>query len=457
MSKNELNWCFSSNASRKLLIPVCLLVLSGWLAEPQSTGAQTVTILSVSPANGATGVSGTAPVAVTFSGAVYSGSAVLFTNASNPVIPAMPAWNANYTVLTYTPVGSWPANSTIGWTIYAYDLAFQPVGGTTTGAFSTGSGSGGGGIGTNRYSGFNLIRSISYNQFGTGASVLDTNLTYTLFGVANLASNRTVTSATLTMPTSGVSNLFNYPYPPNNNYSLSYGTTNLSNIDALFPPGAYTFYVQGPNSNQTLNLTFPTTTALALPNAPHVSNYSAAQAINPALAFTLTWDPFTAGTVTDYVSLLIQSSGPDVFRSPDVLTQGALNGTSTSVNIPAGTLQSGSNYTGSLSFFKSILTTNSSGDNTTWVARVASTTFNVATFGGGPLVITNCGILGSNLVFNVRCQPSQTFTIYSASNLTTAPWFPRLTTNATGTLVRFLDPSATTNRTMFYRIKNGAQ
>ena len=101
------------------------------------------------------------------------------------------------------------------------------------------------------------------------------------------------------------------------------------------------------------------------------------------------------------------------------------------------------------------MTTNSSGDNTTWVARVAITTFNLATFGGSPLVITNSGASGSNMVFNVSCQPSQTFTIYSASNLTTAPWIPRLTTNATGTLVRFLDPIATTNRTMFYRIKNG--
>jgi len=436
-----------------LFVMASALALAAWLTKPESAAAQAVTINSVSPNNGASGVSASAPVIFTFSVPMNTGSAVIFSNlTASAIIPAIPAWSAGNTVVTYTPIGNWPANSTIAWMVFGFSTTFQPLTGTTTGTFSTGS-TGSTGIGTNRVSMFELLRANSYNQNGSAAPVLAPDFSYSFFGVANLTSNRTAASVTLTMPTGGISNLISFL--PNNNYSMAYGTTNLGAIDALFPSGPYSFSVQGPSSNQTLGLTFPTTAALPQPNAPHLSNYSAAQTINPAQPFTLTWDAFQNGTVTDYVSLVIESqSGPDVFRSPDILLPSALNGTSTAVTIPGGTLQAGSNYLGSLTFFKGILNTNNP-DNSTWVVRASSTSFNLATFGVSPLVITNVSASGGNLSFNIRCSPSQVLTILSASNLTTAPWIPRLTTNASGTLVHYSEAITAANASLFYRAKNG--
>jgi len=44
---------------------------------------------------------------------------------------------------------------------------------------------------------------------------------------------------------------------------------------------------------------------LALPNAPHVNNYAAAQTINAGAAFTLAWDPFVGGTATDSITVQV--------------------------------------------------------------------------------------------------------------------------------------------------------
>ena len=73
---------------------------------------------------------------------------------------------------------------------------------------------------------------------------------------------------------------------------------------------------------------------LAQPPGPHVSNFGLGQSIDPTQPFRLTWDAFAGGTSTDFISLQIDTN----FVSANLGTSGALNGTATSVVIPANTL-----------------------------------------------------------------------------------------------------------------------
>src|SRR6185436_19318124 len=68
---------------------------------------------------------------------------------------------------------------------------------------------------------------------------------------------------------------------------------------------------------------------------PHISNFTAAQTINPDADFTLTWDAFVGAGLNDYVELEVQDSGAEIF---------AAKTTGTSATIPAGTLGADSSY-----------------------------------------------------------------------------------------------------------------
>ena len=75
-------------------------------------------------------------------------------------------------------------------------------------------------------------------------------------------------------------------------------------IDAAYPNGNYALIINAVNDGTKSNLlsvtgnTYPVTT-------PHISNFTAAQAIDPCVDFVLTWDAFSGGTTNDYVQLEI--------------------------------------------------------------------------------------------------------------------------------------------------------
>ena len=99
-----------------------------------------------------------------------------------------------------------------------------------------------------------------------------------------------------------------------------------------------------------------TNVALSVPpnngpaTAPHIINLTAAQMIDPAADFTLQWDPFTGGTTNDLVEVQIENVSSNLFDSGALPGSGALDGTATSVTIPANTLVAGRSYVGHLLF-----------------------------------------------------------------------------------------------------------
>lgn len=129
-------------------------------------------------------------------------------------------------------------------------------------------------------------------------------------------------------------------------FEQSFDSTSAMN--AAFPDGTYTMILQTVNDgNRTNTLTF----SGGYPATPRISNFDAAQAVNPEQPFTLTWDALAGGTVDDFVMLQIRACsndeddhGEEVFYTPDLGEPGALNGTATSAIIPARTLRPGQTY-----------------------------------------------------------------------------------------------------------------
>lgn len=115
--------------------------------------------------------------------------------------------------------------------------------------------------------------------------------------------------------------------------------TSLSALNAAAPSGTYRLVINAVHDgNHTINLLL--TGDAYPPTDPHISNYAAAQAINPAAAFTLMWDAFSGGTANDFIQVLLVdiSSGATLFQTPDPGQPGGLTGTATSLVVPANTL-----------------------------------------------------------------------------------------------------------------------
>lgn len=136
-------------------------------------------------------------------------------------------------------------------------------------------------------------------------------------------------------------------------FELNQIFTNKAALDAAFRNGLYTFMLQTLNDGAiSAGILLP---ADAYPPTPHLANWPAAQTINAYAAFRLAWDPFTGGSAKDYIQLSIGSLENDekVFESPGLGEPGALNGTNTSMLIPAGTFRPGQSYRVELLFVNS--------------------------------------------------------------------------------------------------------
>jgi hypothetical protein len=252
----------------------------------------------------------------------------------------------------------------------------------------------------------------------------------------------------LTLPTGGVSNLTQLPLQPE--IYLVYGVdTSLSNYDATFPEGDYSFLVKAVSSNQTVGVNLPPTTSVAQPGAPHLTNHPAAQAVDPSQAFVLGWDAFPGGTAADYIDVDIGTA----YGSPDPGLPGALTGTARTFTIPAGTLQPNSTYLSRVGFFHHVGATNA--NYATAAYRATYTEFSLSTTGIGQLVLTNASWTPGVFSFDVLCTNGQTVTVEYTNVLTAVNWTKLLTTNSPGTQFHVVSPQATSYPSLFYRARNG--
>jgi hypothetical protein len=158
-------------------------------------------------------------------------------------------------------------------------------------------------------------------------------------------------------------------------FSLKYPTQ--SELDAAVPAGNYTVVINTTKDGQkTLTLNLPTET---FPPAAHISNWTGAQTIDPTKDFTLKWDAWAGGTTNDYILVITGNpvTGSVNFRSPAPFQPGALNGTSTSIVIPAADLQPSTTYAVEITCVKTV-----SKDTTSYPGAVGVVAFNAETDSG---------------------------------------------------------------------------
>ncbi len=126
-------------------------------------------------------------------------------------------------------------------------------------------------------------------------------------------------------------------------------------LDAACPgSGDYVISLEGENDgDQSVTLSFA---AENYPNIPFITNFEALQALDASAAITLEWNPFQGGTADDHISFYINrensSEGGTVYEAPNPGQPGALDGTSTSLTLPPGTLEPGSDYTVQIGFYR---------------------------------------------------------------------------------------------------------
>ena len=412
------------------------------------------TIVSVVPASGTTGVSPTNPVVITFSAPMNTNltTATFYTSitASNTYYYTNTvSWNASSNVLTSTPMPAFLSSAFVIWSVSGRGLSGTALSGTKMGHFTTAS-TNLSGTGTNAVTTFLVGRGNIYDQTSTAQPTLDPVEPYVFLASTSLASNRNANSITVTLPNAAVSNLVQNAIAPED-WNFGVLNTNSAVLETNFPPGTYTFTVNTTASNQTFGVTFPA--SLVQPPAPHVANYAACQSVDPAKPFTLQWDAFSGGASTDYIIAAVAT----VWQSPNPGVSNFLNGTATSVTIPAGTLAPGKTYTASVGFSHAILATN--GTDATYVYRATDTQFSLKTIAGAatPPVMTNIVWSAGTFGFDVLTSAGQTVTVISSTNpgAPLANWSVLQTFTNPGTSIHISDPRSITNPATFYRLRDG--
>jgi hypothetical protein len=429
----------------------CLLTLTRVQAQ--------VVIESSVPPDNATGVSTTAPVVFTFSQAMDPTvtAAMFFNDTTFSPLPTTPAWSAGNTVLSCTPNPPFPSGTNIFWEVSGQTPSGTVLGGIPIGSFTTiGTGGvGGGGSGTNRYTTFSVGQSAYYQQTSNGPPSLYTKIPYLFEANITLASNRSALSATVELPSTSVSNLNQDPLGPENFY-FSASDTNLANLDAIFGSGDYIFTVVAATSNQVVPVNLPAT--LVLPAAPEITSFTAAQSVDSAQPFTLTWGAFPGGTAADFIYVIVGTN----FSTSTPGNTNALPGTATSVKIPANTLQAGSNYNCVISFYR-VLTAPEKSGQITAAFRNSVTLFNLTTTGtntGGataPITLTNPSWSGHTFSFDVTSAVGQSLLIQfnSSGALSANQWQTLLATNSATGVVQVSDSVNTTSQHILYRARTG--
>jgi hypothetical protein len=292
-----------------------------------------------------------------------------------------------------------------------------------------------------------------YYQIDTNAPSLPLGYIFDAFVDLSPASNL-VTSATVKLPNNSVSNLV--ATPDGTEWDLVGTFFSQPSLDSAFPNGNYVLTM-----NTVHDGTRTVTNSLVADSypagAPRVSNFDAAQMVNAANNFLLTWDAFAGGASTDLIRVqLMNDLNELVFATPRKPgAPGALNGTNTSVLIPAGTLASGQTYQGDIVFFKlTFMNTNVYPGAVGIGTYFKQTHFTLATAVGGAILSEPAHTAASTFQFRLTGTAGQNYTIQAATNMSASPgWFTVFVTNAPANSFIVVDPGATNSR-RYYRAFN---
>ena len=424
-----------ANLAARLLVLACLLT-----RLLQAQAAPTITS-TVAPATA------TSPMVFTFSEAMDTDlTFVTFVDATTfSVLTTTDAWTDGDKVFTCTPVSPWPAGHTIYWSAEGSSALGVDLTGTTLSMFTVAGGSTGCDPSAPLLS-LTVSKGWTYDQTSANAPTLDPFSPYCFLGCISLPCPRDATNVTLRAPGGVPANMTLTAIP--GHLTLTDCRSTSAELDAAYPAGDYLFNIQAATSNQQVTVNFQT--SLIQPPAPRVSNYAAAQTINPGEPFVLTWDAWANAPAN--ACIYFEISG--VFSTPAPTEMGALPGTATSVTIPALALQANQDYSGLLTFYHYLWLTN----GTSYGAltyRATTTQFTLSTSEYRPAITDGAWAGAGTFRFDVACPVGQALTAQWNTNPASTNWTSLASTNSTTQRVRFTDPAAGTRPRCFYRVITG--
>ena len=127
----------------------------------------------------------------------------------------------------------------------------------------------------------------------------------------------------------------------------------LTKFDLRYPDGTYQFTIQTVHDGTvaaSLDLFGD-----AYPGPPHINNFTDLQAVNPGGYSSVRWDGFTGSSATDFIRLTVKDAdGNQIYQTPNVENEGALDGAATGALIGPGILATGQTYRATLIFQKNV-------------------------------------------------------------------------------------------------------
>ena len=201
-----------------------------------------------------------------------------------------------------------------------------------------------------------VVKLLYYAQTNASRSVLGAAM---FMGSLQCYGASTVTNVTLTPPSKSPISLD----LDVNEFRFRDEYMSQTALDIDFPNGNYVFSIKSLKYDSSVPVSL---TGNTYPAAPLISNFTAAQAINPNQDFTLTWNNLGL-TSNDFLLIEITDSTHDntIFETPGPLMPGALPGNLTSFTIPANTLCPGAQYDAHLIAVKIVnVVTNDNRDGT---------------------------------------------------------------------------------------------
>jgi len=413
------------------------------------------------PLSGSGGVAANVPVTFTFSEAMQPQKAITWTGVANPGSFAY-SWSADGKVLTCTYPGGFAVGAGITWQLNAAgfkDVAGNPllalVPSQLTGTFTVTGGSGG--CGNNpqeRGDTFLLARFANFLQDSAAAPVpgAPEGDPVAAFFASFAPTALNPTGAELVLPGGQTKALGRVV----STYLFQQIFADETAMNAAFAAGRYLARVATAGGTGSV--------AVDLGNAPvtpRCANHGAAQAIDAAADFALTWDAFVGAGSNDRIEITIRDGqGAEVFHRPDdcAVPPKPLAATATSATIPADTLRAGRVYEVELNFFKvSGIGTNASPAFSAFGGYSKTTRFHIKTTGGAPdvtPVITSVRV-AADLHFeaDVTASPGRTLTLEATSDYVV--WVPvgNVTVPASGKAT-LRDSRAATAMFQAYRVRS---
>jgi len=164
-----------------------------------------------------------------------------------------------------------------------------------------------------------------------------------------------ITGATLKLPNGSTRQMSGAFANYQDLFGYSEDFPSSQSLNKAFPPGKYAVRIETLNDGQVdLALTLGIARKFSV---ARLTNWDAAQTIDPTLPFTLEWTPFAGATTNDYIRVVVADpAGEYVIYTPNGFQPDALPASTTNLTIPANAMAYGTRYRVDVNFFKKLPT-----------------------------------------------------------------------------------------------------